>query len=149
MSALTATHRAQALAAVRPRHLGRVADLRGLHLTVTGLRAAVGELLEVLGPDGVVPIEVVASSRDSLTCLPLAGTSGLRAGDHVHHTGGALRIGVGEELRGRVVDGLGRPLDGGPPLDHLLRVSVEHPAPRALSRPRSARAGRAPRPRRR
>ena len=39
-------------------------------------------------------------------------------------------------MRGRVLDGLGRPLDGGPSLDHLLRVSVEHPAPAAMSRPR-------------
>jgi len=136
MSLLATGLRAEALAAVRPLSLGRVADLRVLHLNVTGVPAAVGELLEVHGPRGTVPIEVVASSRNQLTCLPLASTAGLRAGDHVRHSGDALRIGVGEELRGRVLDGLGRPLDGGPPLDHLLRVSVEHPAPVALSRPR-------------
>lgn len=136
MTRLAATHLADALSAARPQHLGRIADLRGLHLTVTGVPAAVGELLEVHGDRGLVPVEVVASSRGTLTCLPLATTAGLRAGDHVHSTGDALRIGVGEELRGRVIDGLGRPLDGGPSLDHLLRVSVEHPAPLAMTRPR-------------
>ncbi len=138
MSALTAAHRERAMAAVRAPQLGLVAELRGLHLTVTGLSAAVGDLLEVSGPGGEVPVEVVASSRGSLTCLPLAATTGLRGGDHVRATGGGLHIGVGEALRGRVLDGLGRPLDGGPAPEGLTDVAVEHPAPLALSRPRIA-----------
>ncbi|HEU5038080.1 MAG TPA: FliI/YscN family ATPase [Nocardioides sp.] len=136
MSALTAEHRAGALAAVRPLHLGRVAGLLGIRVTVTGLSAAVGELLEVQGPDGVVPVEVVASEPGQLTCLPLGDTTGLRAGDHVRPCGTALRIGVGEALRGRVLDGLGRAIDGGPDLGGLVEVAVDHPAPQALSRPR-------------
>ncbi|GAB3761184.1 flagellum-specific ATP synthase [Nocardioides ginsengisegetis] len=138
MSTLTPAHLGRALAAVRPVQLGRIADLQGLHLTVTGVPAAVGDLLEVSGPAGPVPVEVVASARGVLTCLPLGSTTGLRSGDAVRSTGGGLRIRVGESLRGRVLDGLGRPLDGLPlgsdlDLDH---VAVEHPAPAALSRPR-------------
>jgi flagellum-specific ATP synthase len=136
MSALTAAHRSLALAAVRPRQHGRVAELLGLRVTVTGVAAAVGDLLEVVGPEGPVPVEVVASGRGALTCLPLASTTGLRAGDPVRSTGGGLRIGVGEALRGRVLDGLGRPLDDGPPLDGLPLVPVENRAPAALHRPR-------------
>ena len=136
MSALTAAHRSLALAAVRPRQHGRVAELLGLRVTVTGVAAAVGDLLEVVGPEGPVPVEVVASGRGALTCLPLASTTGLRAGDPVRSTGGGLRIGVGEALRGRVLDGLGRPLDDGPPLDGLPQVPVENRAPAALHRPR-------------
>ncbi len=138
MSALTTEHRNGALAAVRPLHLGRVAGLLGLRVTVTGLAAAVGDLLEIQGPRGAVPVEVVASGPGLLTCLPLGDTTGLRAGDHVRPTGAGLRIGVGEALRGRVLDGLGRPLDDGPPLTGagLTAVPVEHPAPPALGRPR-------------
>jgi flagellum-specific ATP synthase len=136
VSALTAEHRSRALAAVRPRQHGRVAELLGLRVTVTGVAAAVGDLLEVAGPRGTVPVEVVASGRGALTCLPLASTTGLRTGDPVHATGGGLRIGVGEALRGRVLDGLGRPLDDGPPLHALPLVPVEHRAPAALHRPR-------------
>ena len=136
MSTLTAAHRVRALDAVRPRQHGRVAELLGLRVTVIGVAAAVGDLLEVLGPEGTVPVEVVASGRGSLTCLPLAGTTGLRAGDPVRSTGGGLRISVGEALRGRVLDGLGRPLDDGPPLTGLPLVPVEHRAPAALHRPR-------------
>ena len=133
MSTLTPARRLAAQQAVAPARLGRVAELLGLQLRVTGLPAAVGDLVDV---EGRVPAEVVASGPAGLTCLPLGDTTGLRVGDLVHHTGGPLRIRVGDALRGRVLDGLGRPVDGGPSLDHLEQVTVGQGAPAALSRPR-------------
>ena len=87
--------------------------------------------------------EVGASSTSGLVCLPLGRTAGVQAGAIVRHTGGPLRIRVGEHLRGRVLDGLGRPVDGGPAL-HLPGpdgrtmelVDVDAQAPEALARPR-------------
>lgn len=136
MTVLTDTRVERARLAVRPAQRGRVAGLLGLRVTVSGIAAALGDLLEVDGAAGVVPIEVVAADRDLLTCLPLAETTGLRAGDHVRTTGEGLRIPVGEALRGRVLDGLGRPLDGGPGFGDLETVVVENAPPAALSRPR-------------
>ncbi|MBA2955779.1 FliI/YscN family ATPase [Nocardioides sp. MAH-18] len=127
---------AAARAAVTPCALGRVTSLLGLRVTVAGLTAALGDLLEVRGSAGPVPIEVVASDAGQLTCLPLAQTTGLRVGDHVEASGTGLLVPVGEELRGRVLDGLGRPLDGGPPLTHLPQVVVQNDTPNALLRPR-------------
>ena len=123
-------------AAVTPTTLGRVTSLLGLRVTVAGLSAALGDLLEVRGSAGPVPVEVVASEGGLLTCLPLAPTTGLRVGDHVEASGTGLLVPVGEELRGRVLDGLGRPLDGGPPLTHLPQVVVQNQTPNALLRPR-------------
>ncbi len=121
--------------AARPARLGRVSELLGLQLRVTGLQAAVGDLLSV---ESAVPVlaEVVASGPTGLVCLPLGSTAGLTIGAPVHDAGGPLTIGVGEALRGRVLDGLGRPIDGGPAIDGLPRVTVENPAPGALTRPR-------------
>ena len=121
--------------AARPARLGRVSELLGLQLRVTGLQAAVGDLLSV---ESAVPVlaEVVASGPTGLVCLPLGSTAGLTIGAPVHTAGGPLTIGVGEALRGRVLDGLGRPIDGGPAIDALPRVTVENPAPGALTRPR-------------
>jgi len=135
MSTWTPYLRHRALRAAAPLQLGRVVELVGLHLLVTGLRAAVGDLLEIEGPTPALA-EVAASGRRGLVCLPLTSTSGLQVGALARHTGGPLQIHVGDELRGRVLDGLGRPVDGGPSLDHLPRVPVEHTAPAALSRPR-------------
>ncbi|RLV48777.1 FliI/YscN family ATPase [Nocardioides mangrovicus] len=121
--------------AARPVRLGRVAELLGLQVRVTGLAAAVGDLLLIEGASPVMA-EVVAAGPQGLVCLPLGTTAGLMVGAPVQGTGGPLTVGVGDELRGRVLDGLGRPIDGGPPLSHLPRVSVENTAPGALTRPR-------------
>jgi len=121
-------------AAAVPLRLGRVADVVGLRVRVTGLHASVGDLVEIDGMHGIVAAEVSAADRDALTCMPLGATDGLRVGDTVRDTGGPLRIPVGPALRGRVLDGLGRPIDGGPALDGLPRVVVGNRAPDALSR---------------
>ncbi|GAA2023344.1 FliI/YscN family ATPase [Nocardioides kribbensis] len=132
--------RAGALRAAAPLRLGRVSETVGLHLRVVGLRGAVGDLLEVRPADRApVLVEVAASSTEGLVCLPLGRTAGIEVGAPVHHTGGPLRVRVGDALRGRVLDGLGRPVDGGPALESLpglALVDVDHAAPDALSRPR-------------
>lgn len=135
MTVLTPELRARALGAVEPLRLGRVAELLGLQVRITGLPAAVGDLVSVEGRTSVLA-EVAASGPGGLTCLPLGSTTGLQVGDVVRHTGGPLLVGVGDELRGRVLDGLGRPVDGGPSLDHLPQVGVGQVAPAAMSRPR-------------
>lgn len=135
MSALTVDLRQRAAQAAAPLRLGRVAELVGLHLLVTGVEAAVGDLVEIAGAETSLA-EVAASGPHGLVCLPLSHTVGLHAGALVRHTGGPLRIAVGDELRGRVLDGLGRPLDDGPPLDGLPTVTIDNTPPNALLRPR-------------
>ena len=124
----------EALEAARPQRLGRLVELKGLHLLARGVDAAVGGLVEVTGDAGAVPAEVVASTPQGVVCLPLGNTAGLRTGAPVRSTGAPLLVPVGRALQGRVLDGLGRPLDGGPSLADLPRVPVENDAPEALSR---------------
>jgi flagellum-specific ATP synthase len=124
----------EALEAARPQRLGRLVELKGLHLLARGVDAAVGGLVDVTGDAGAVPAEVVASTPQGVVCLPLGNTAGLRTGAPVRSTGAPLLVPVGRALQGRVLDGLGRPLDGGPSLADLPRVPVENDAPEALSR---------------
>jgi flagellum-specific ATP synthase len=122
--------------AAAPTRAGRLVELRGLHLVVRGVDVAIGDVLEVAGHDGAVLAEAVASTPTGTVCLPLGSTHGLRVGAPARSTGGSLRVRVGEQLTGRVLDGLGRPIDGGPSLAGLPQVPVENSAPHPLERAR-------------
>ncbi len=58
----------------------------------------------------------------------------LRAGEEVQRTGRVMDVGVGEGLLGRVIDPLGRPLDGNGPVISTKRLPVERPAPHIMDR---------------
>ncbi|KAA1417704.1 FliI/YscN family ATPase [Nocardioides humilatus] len=126
----------RALDAARALTLGTVCELVGLHMVVRGVPAAVGDLVLVDTAGGPLLAEVAALRHDGMVCLPLGGTTGARVGDLVRSTGGPLQVRVGDALLGRVLDGLGHPVDGGETIDHLSSVPVDIPAPPALSRPR-------------
>jgi flagellum-specific ATP synthase len=127
----------RARAAARPQLTGIVTGAMGLTLTAEGVSAAVGDLVEVTTGPRPLLAEVVAVQRDRLTCMPLGDLSGVRAGARVRATGLPLQVPVGEALLGRVLDGLGRPMDGGPPLGSQLRyVDLTSQTPNALTRAR-------------
>ncbi|NMO50191.1 FliI/YscN family ATPase [Actinoplanes sp. TBRC 11911] len=122
-----------ALSAARPLTRGKVVGAVGLRVTVSGLEARVGDLVRMGdGPDAVFA-EVAAIEGDKLSCLPLGPIAGLGSGTTVEGTGGPLRVAVGPDLVGRILDGLGRPMDGGPPLRGEL-VSIEAAPPSAMER---------------
>jgi len=127
---------AAALAAARPRLTGRVTSVVGLAVTVSGIEARLGELVRIGDGPAAVLAEVVALDRDRISCLPLGPVAGIGTGSTVTGTGGPLTVPVGAALRGRVLDGLGRPLDGGPPLTGCVQVPVDADAPPALERRR-------------
>ena len=121
----------EAIEVASPRLSGQVVGIRGLSVTIRGVPLRIGDLV-CLG-DGLLG-EVVAVDGDLSTCLPLGTLDGLGTADRVVASGGPLRIDVGEALRGRVLDGLGRPIDGRPAPVGLDRVTVEMAPPSALER---------------
>ncbi len=122
-----------ALVAAKPLARGKVIGAVGLRVTVSGLSARVGDLLRMGdGPDTVLA-EVAALDNDRLSCLPLGPIAGLGTGTPVVNTGGPLRIAVGPDLRGRILDGLGRPIDGGQALRGEM-VGIEQAPPPAMDR---------------
>jgi flagellum-specific ATP synthase len=120
-----------ALRVAAPEVFGQVTSVVGLSVSVGGIRAAVGDLVII---DERVPAEVVAIDDDQLACLPLGTLSGISAGARVRNTLGPLQIPVGDNLRGRILDGLGQPMDGRPLPPGLDFVTVENTPPNALQR---------------
>ncbi|WP_057616042.1 EscN/YscN/HrcN family type III secretion system ATPase [Yersinia frederiksenii] len=101
-------------------------ECRGQILAVgpTLLRAhlpgiALGELCRITSADMLA--EVVAIEQQTALLSPFASSAGLRCGQWVSPLGHAHRIRVGPDLVGRVLDGLGVPIDDGPPLSGYWR----------------------------
>ncbi len=72
--------------------------------------------------------------RESLGCVLLDDAGTIGAGDRVRGTGEVVRVPVGPSLLGRIVDPLGRPLDGGGPIEAEAHEPVERPAPAIIDR---------------
>jgi len=119
------------------RRHGFVSNLIGLIIEATGLQAEVGEVC-LVGTDrhrAAVSAEVVGFREGRTLLMPLGELHGIGPGTRVLATGTPFRIAVGEELLGRIVDGLGFPDDGGPEPAGVARSTISAP-PGPLSRPR-------------
>src|SRR5439155_21057357 len=117
---------------------GRVVRVVGLVVESIGPRARVGEVCELRSMEGgVLPLEVVGFRDGHVLSVPLGDTAGIRPGDRVVASGstvGVLSMPAGDGLLGRVIDGLGRPLDGGGPLRVSDRAPLRPPALNPLAR---------------
>lgn len=93
---------------------GKVTQVIGLIIESTGPHARLGEVCYIYPRDGgqKVTAEVVGFKENRVLLMPLGGLEGVGPGCEVISTGRTLKIGVGPELLGRVIDGLGNPLDG-------------------------------------
>ena len=120
------------------RRRGRVSDLIGLIIEATGLEVEIGEVCMVGDGRGRprVATEVVGFRGGRTLLMPLGELHGIGPGTLVDPTGEPFRVGVGDGLLGRVIDGLGVPLDDFEPPDNVTRRSTTAPPPDALSRPR-------------
>ncbi|MDF1543629.1 MAG: FliI/YscN family ATPase [bacterium] len=120
------------------KHFGKVTQVIGLVIESVGPAISIGRLchIENRANGARVKAEVVGFRDDRLLLMPLGPISGITPGAIVTSTSEQLRVPVGQELIGRVLGGLGNPLDDkGPVLSRLTRSVNAKPIP-ALSRVR-------------
>jgi flagellum-specific ATP synthase len=134
VSAIPTALRAQLCGAVAPHRTGRVTRLVGLRVEVEGVDAAVGDAVRIWSRSAPLDAQVVALDGRTLACMPFGDLTGLRYGDQVEASGGPLSISVGVGLLGRVLNGLGQPIDAGPPLGASEEVGIHAIAPHPLRR---------------
>ena len=118
---------------------GRVREVTGLVVRASVPQAAVGDLVRIERERGSrLPAEVVGFEDEDVVLMPLGDVGGTSPGAQVEPTGKPLTISCGRGLLGRVVDGLGRPIDGGPPLrgPGFEEWAIERSAPHPLERER-------------
>jgi flagellum-specific ATP synthase len=109
---------------------GRVAQAVGIVIEGYGPMTSVGELCDVTREDGegTVPAEVVGFRGDRVLLMPLGEMRGIGPGSRLLMKGHCASVPVGQELLGRVLNGLGEPLDGRGPLVTDARYPL-HAAP--------------------
>jgi len=126
---------AQGVSTLRPR--GRVTRLVGLVLEAEGIDVRHGEAAEIETPGRPpLPAEVVGFRDGRALLLPLGDPEGIGPESAVLPTGRPITIRAGEGLLGRVLDGLGRPMDGRPLPDGLEEWAIDRAPPPPLSRRR-------------
>ncbi|MDQ1589307.1 MAG: flagellum-specific synthase [Microbacteriaceae bacterium] len=126
---------ASALAEARPERVGTVSAIVGLGVELVGLDCAIGDLVTI-GDGPGIDAEVVATTRDGIRCMPLGRMTGISAGAPARSRGAGVLVPTGTGLFGRVLDGLGRPIDGKGPLRSDLMVPLDKETPSAMHRAR-------------
>lgn len=97
---------------------GRVRELAGLLIGSQGPAAAVNDFCEIFtSGGGRIRAQVIGFRDGRVLLMPLEDTTGLQAGDMVVARPQAARVEVSPKLLGRVLDGFGKPMDGGPAID--------------------------------
>ena len=115
---------------------GRVEQVVGLVAEATGPSSRIGDLCYVESESSPEPIqaEVVGFRSERILLMPLGEMVGIRAGSRVRSARQTLQVPVGKELLGRALDGLGRPIDGGPAPQCAQSYPVTASPPNALQR---------------
>ncbi|MHC1579449.1 MAG: ATP synthase subunit B [Candidatus Alkanophagales archaeon] len=126
---------------VSAREYTTISEVSGPLVVVEGVEgAAYGEVVKIFTPDGEEKTGQVLETRRGLAIVQVfEGTSGIdTSGTRVRFTGDIMRVPVSQDMLGRVFDGLGRPIDGGPeiiPEDRLpITGAAINPTARAYPR---------------
>ena len=117
--------------------VGTVLEVKDGIARIYGLQKAMaGEMLEVTSSETGAKITALALNleEDNIGAVILGDYLQLKEGDEVRRTARVLEVPVGPEMIGRVVDPLGRPIDGLGPINAKLTRKVESEAPGIIVR---------------
>ena len=121
---------------------GRVEQVVGLVIESSGPAASVGEACWITPADGAGPsvlAEVVGFRQHHALLMPLGEMRGLGPGSEVIRTGEPFKVGVGDALLGRVINAMGKPIDGKGPLGPMKEnYPIHREPPPAMERRRIA-----------
>ena len=119
------------------RVVGRVVKLVGLVIEAQVQGVSIGDVCMIEVQDSeMIRGEVVGFKEDQVLMMPLGPITGIHPGSKVYPTGNPITVKVGPQLLGRVLDGLGDPIDQKGPLEYDDEYPIDEDAPDPISRPR-------------
>ncbi|WP_280175279.1 flagellar protein export ATPase FliI [Maledivibacter halophilus] len=118
------------------KYSGKVSKLVGLTIESLGPAVEIGEVCYIHPLKGGVPIksEVVGFRNEIVILMPLGDMNGIGPGSKVVATGHSLQVNVGTHLLGRIIDGLGKPIDGKGAITSKKKYPVDNAPPNPLMR---------------
>src|ERR671933_2357471 len=134
---LQASLRQRSAQPAQPVNVGTVESVGDGVARIGGLQQAMAsELLEFEAKEGKPPVYGIALNleRDAVSAIILGDYLDIEEGDIVKSTGRIIEVPVGDELLGRVVDPLGRPIDGRGPISTNKTRPIERIAPGVITR---------------
>lgn len=96
-------------------HIGKIENIVGMAIEASGDKATIGDIGMIYSEssDKHIPAEVVGFRESKILLMPYENISGISSGSFIRNTGDRLKIPVGDGLKGKVIDAMGRPIDVG------------------------------------
>lgn len=118
------------------KYSGKVVQVLGLTIEAIGLDCQIGEVCMITTNVGATILsEVIGFKEERILLMPLGDMQGIQPGSTVYPIYKSFRAPVGTVLLGRVLDGLGQPMDNGPQIENVKKVSTYNAPPHPLDRP--------------
>lgn len=117
---------------------GKVVDVIGLVIVSVGPNAILGEICTVVDPNGkeICQAEVVGFKNGKVMSIAVGEVHNISPACEIKASGKSFRVGVGKELLGRVIDGIGNPIDGKGEINYSSYRESFHEPPNPLERKR-------------
>ena len=118
-------------------YIGKIENVVGMSIESSGNKASIGDIAMIYNEEKKeqTPVEVVGFKNDKIQLMSYDNMNGVAAGSFVRNTKKRLKIPVGEFLRGRVIDAMGRPLDDLGKFESNRHYFVENSYINPLQRP--------------
>jgi flagellar protein export ATPase FliI len=113
---------------------GRVVQVIGLTIEAEGISSKIGELCWIETDNGSIAAEVVGFRKGHSLLMPLGEMEGVQSGSLVTAAHRFFQVPVGPKLLGRVLDGLGNPLDDKGPIEAAQMIPLNNQSPHPLAR---------------
>lgn len=122
------------------RYMGKIEKIVGLTIESSGPVCNMGDVCRIYSKDmqSHIYAEVVGFSEHRVLLMPYTDIEGIGPGSIVDNTGDKLMVKTGNKLIGRIIDAIGNPLDGGPPIEYTDSVPIAGVPVNPLVRPKIA-----------
>ena len=117
--------------------VGKIENVVGMSMEASGSRAGIGDLVMIYNEEQnqQMPAEVVGFKDGKIQLMTYEATSGITSGSFVRNTRRRLKVPVGNFLRGRIINAMGEPMDGGSGFTSTEYYTVNSSYTNPLNRP--------------